>query len=144
MKGDSTQFQYTIIRRKETRILGKHNRVYVTELGWHLLPDPSSSCQVSSDSNLEPQLGKVPGRASTRQVRLQIGVLGASVYNSRPQIDIISLRAKMQLWIHFKKCCWFHHVSHKIFQTLGDWPGPQGSRNSKTHSLSYHKRRLTC
>ena len=91
---------------KGIRILQKHNRVYITELGRHLLPDPNSSWEVRSDSNLEPHLGRVPGGASTPWMRLQIGVLGASVYNSRLQTDI-SLRAKMQLWMHFNHAVGF-------------------------------------
>ena len=74
--------------------------VYITELGRHLLPDPNSSWEGPSNSNLEPQLERVPGSASTPWARLQVGVLGTSVYNSRPQTDIISLRAKMQLWFN--------------------------------------------
>ena len=88
-------------------MLEKHNSVYITELGRHLLPDPNSSWEVPNDSNLELQMGRVLGGASTPRVRLQIGVLGASVYNSWSQTDIISLHAKMQLWIHFNNAVGF-------------------------------------
>ena len=87
---------------REIKVLERHSRVYFTRLGRHIHPDSNSSWEVPSDSNLDSQLGRVPGGASTPPVRLQIVVLGASVYNSRPQTYSISLRAKLQLWFNCK------------------------------------------
>ena len=55
-----------------------------------------------------PNGGRTPGDSSAPCVRLQIEVLGATIYNPRLQTDIIvSLYAKMQLWFYinlsFKK-----------------------------------------
>ena len=113
--------------------------VYITELGRHLLPDPNSSWEVPSNSNLEPQLERVPGGASTPWVRLEFWGLPFTIPG-----------CKLILSVGPQKCSSGTIVTMLVspcesqdflYPSGGNWPGPQGSRNSKTHSLSYRKRR---
>ena len=61
---------------------------------WTVLESPSLTAIWS------PKRGSVLGGASTPWVRIWIAVWGAPPYNLRPQTDIISLHAKMQLWFY--------------------------------------------
>ena len=92
-----------------------------------------------------------PGRCVSSLGETSNCNLGAPAYNPRPQIYVISLHTKMQLWFSFN----FYNavcLTLWVVRLLRPWWGGgsragqalRGLRDSKTHSLSYLKQRLTC
>ena len=67
-------------------------------------------------------------------------------YNPKLQTDIISVRAKMQLWFYLnilQGCLFLCCESYDFAKPGVQLARPPGLKNSKTHSLSYLKCRLT-
>ena len=63
-------------------------------MGRHLHPDSNSRWEVPSDSKLESWLGRVPGGASTPQVRLQFAARRRPVFHTRLHADNNQLTCK--------------------------------------------------